>query len=166
MKGSSLYFLIFGLLLLLFSIIFTLNVVFKTQTDFFHVAPIEKKIVEEKPGEEEPGWTRYISEKEPEKELFPAEEIILSWDLVKADTLKDTLYKMSFQGLDKYQYFCLVQVLNSHQIKRSIEKKGDEYRIYLSLYSPSAAKVLLNELKEYDIYGQITKYKSEIKYKE
>jgi len=164
MKKGGLYLFIFGLLLIILSSVFTLNLFIKTKTDLLEAEPIEKKSFERPKTDSGPAWTRFMSEKKIVKDYYPANEIILSWDLVEADKLKDTLYKVAFENLDKYQYFCLVQVLNSHNIRRSIEKVNDSYRVILSLYSPSAAEVLMKELKEYDIDGKISKYKSQIKY--
>jgi len=163
MKKGGLYLLIFGLLLIIFSSVFTFNVFFKSKTDDFEFK-ITEKTDQPKNHEEPSSWSKLLSEKESIKDYYPSSEIILSWDLVEADKKKDTLYKITFEKLDKYQYFCLLQVLNNNNIKRTIEKIDDTYRIYLSLYSKSAAEILLKELKEYDIEGRISKYKSEIKY--
>ena len=164
MRRGGLYLFIFGLLLIILSSVFTVNLFFKTKTDLLEAEPIEKKSFERPQTDSGYTWTRFMSEKKIVKDYYPANEIILSWDLVEADKLKDTLYQVAFENLDKYQYFCLVQVLNSHNIRRSIEKVNDSYRVILSLYSPSAAEVLMKELREYDIDGKISKYKSQIKY--
>ena len=164
MKRGSLYLLIFGFLLIIFSAAFTVNLFLKTRTDILEAEAIEKKSFDRRESPPTSTWTRFISDKKIVKDYYPANEIILAWDLVEADKLKDTLYRVAFENLDRYQYFCLVQVLNSHNIKRSIEKVNDSYSVILSLFSPAAADVLMTELKEYDIDGKITKYKSEIKY--
>ncbi len=164
MQRGGLYLLIFGLLLIILSTVFTVNLFVKTRTDILEAEAIEKKSFDREASPPASTWTRFISDKKIVKDYYPANEIILAWDLVEADKLKDTLYRVAFENLDRYQYFCLVQVLNSHKIKRSIEKVNDSYTVILSLYSPAAADVLMKELGEYDIDGTISKYKSEIKY--
>jgi len=164
MRAGALYLLIFGLLFLILSALFTVNTFIKSKTDLADDEPVARGVPAKSPDAPASGWTRFISEKVIVKDYYPANEIILSWDLVEADKLKDTLYKVSFENLDKYQYFCLIQVLNSHNVRRSIEKVNDTYHVILSLYSPAAADVLMQELAEYDIQGNISKYKSEIKY--
>jgi hypothetical protein len=164
MRAGALYLLILGLLFLILSALFTINVFLKSKTDILDdEAPVRGvgAKVSETP---DSVWNRFVSEKVIVKDYYPANEIILSWDLVEADKLKDTLYKVAFENLDKYQYFCLNQVLNNHNVRRSIEKVNDTYHVILSLYSPAAADVLMQELAEYDIQGNISKYKSEIKY--
>lgn len=164
MGRGGLYLFIFGLLLIILSSAFTVNLFLSTKTDLLEAEPIEEKSFDRSKAPPASTWTRFISDKKVVKDYYPANEIILAWDLVEADKLKDTLYRVAFENLDRYQYFCLVQVLNSHKIKRSIEKVNDSYTVILSLYSPAAADVLMTELNEYDIDGKITKYKSEIKY--
>ncbi|MDQ1339094.1 MAG: hypothetical protein QG567_244 [Campylobacterota bacterium] len=163
MKKEGLYLLIFGLLFIAFSIFFTINIFLKSKSDFFDIT-ITKETNQSVATQEPSGWSKLMSERKNSEYHYPSNEIMLSWDLVDADKKKDTLYKVTFEKLDKYQYFCLLQVLDKNGIKRFIEKNDGSYKIYLSLHSKSAAEILLKELKEYDIEGIISKYKSEIKY--
>jgi len=164
MRAGALYLLLFGLLFLILSVLFTVNIFVTSKTELPDDHPVARGMTAKTAEAPVSGWTRFISEKAIVKDYYPANEIILSWDLVEADKLRDTLYKVAFENLDKYQYFCLIQVLNSHNVRRSIEKVNDTYHVILSLYSPAAADVLMQELAEYDIQGNISKYKSEIKY--
>jgi len=158
------YALVFGLVLLALSGAFTVNMFMTSKTDLLEAEG--PKVGLKTTPEEEPssGWTTFMKESDTIRDYYPADEITLSWDLVEADRLKETLYRVTFDNLDRYQYFCLTQVLNTHKIKRSIERVGEHYRIYLSLHSPDAAQVLMNELKEYDISGTVSQYKTGIKY--
>lgn len=164
MQRGGLYLLLFGLILLALSAAFAMNLFFESRTDLFEVdSPGPKAYTPESP-ERDSGWIGRMQGQKKPQNYYPAEEIVLAWDLVDADKKRQTLYKVSFESLDRYQYFCLIQVLNTHKIKRSIHKEGERYTIYLSLYSPHAANVLVEELKGYDIYATVAPYKSEINY--
>ena len=164
MKSGGMYLLVFGLVLLLLSVAFTINIFFTSKTDLLKAEGPKVGLKTVPEGDDKTGWTTFMKQNEAVRDYYPTDEITLSWDLVEADRLKETLYKVTFDNLDQYQYFCLIQVLNNRKIKRSIEKAGEHYRIYLSLHSPDAAQVLMDELKEYDIYGTVSKYKTGIKY--
>ena len=62
--------------------------------------------------------------------------------------------------LDKYQLFCLKQVLKELNLSSVINKVDtNKYDLYLTFYSKDAGKILLNKLQEYDIYGIIKQIK-------
>jgi hypothetical protein len=115
----------------------------------------KKLVIKEEPKKK--SWSIFLKENKITKDRYPADEIMLIWDLVDSSLRKETLYRLSVEGIDRYQYFCLMQVLENKKIKKQIKKENNLYKIYINLHNSSAAKLLIDELMAYDIDAKISK---------
>ena len=76
MRRGGLYLFIFGLLLIILSSVFTVNLFFKTKTDLLEAEPIEKKSFERPQTDSGYTWTRFMSEKKIVKD-YTANELFM-----------------------------------------------------------------------------------------
>jgi hypothetical protein len=162
-KQSGIYVFIFASLLLVLALFFSIRLF--NGTLFFQEPDYVKKTFVPK-AKDEQTWLMFMQDHNVSHSFYPVKEIELSWDLVDPQQKKEQLYKLSFDYLDSYQYFCLIQVLKQHKLNRTIEKLGNGYLVFLDLHSFASADTLLKELKYYDIDGVITPYMSNVQYKE
>ena len=160
MRGTNLYYFIFGFVLLFMSSFFAYNITTNVKID--STVEKQKKLVLKKEPKQK-SWSIFLKENKITKDRYPADEIILAWDLVDSDSKKETLYRLSIEEIDQYQYFCLMQVLKDKNIKKQIKQENGVYKIYINLHSASAAKLIVNELIAYDIDAKISKIRAPLK---
>ena len=143
------------------SAFFAYNIITNSKIDS-RVKEQKKLTIKKEP--KQGSWSIFLKENKITKDRYPADEIVLVWDLIEPGIKKETLYRLSIEGVDKYQYFCLMQVLQNKNIKKQIKKENDIYKIYINLHSSSAAKLIVNELMAYDIDAKISKIKTDVVY--
>ena len=143
------------------SAFFAYNIITNSKIDS-RVKEQKKLTIKKEP--KQGSWSIFLKENKITKDRYPADEIVLVWDLIEPGIKKETLYRLSIEGVDKYQYFCLMQVLQNKNIKKQIKKESGMYKIYINLHSSSAAKLIVNELMAYDIDAKISKIKTDVVY--
>jgi hypothetical protein len=165
MKQGGFYIVLFASILFLLSVAFSLKQFFSVKSD----ASIAHNAIEAEAKlkplmlEKEPEIGLFQNRQKP-KNLYPTSEVMFSWDLVPSGNKKEYLYKLHMEDLNKYQFFCLEQVLDHHHLKRTMEKNRNNYDVYLDLHNRAAANALAAELREYDIKSQISTFETEVQY--
>jgi len=164
LNRGGVYLLITGALLLFLSILFTLKLFLSDKSDNYEPDFQKYPFATSKQDVNGTDWFGSLRKKERLTNHYPVEEIGMEWTLVDPSEKKERLYKLSFEKMNGYQYFCLKQVLDHHRLKRSVHRINDHYNLYVSLYSLAAANALMKELAQYDLYGEMTPYETDIQY--
>jgi len=154
-RESSIYLVLFALVLLFLSLVFLVQKTGETQVRF--VAPSTDINTTETP-QEAPvaSWLKRLSGSQVKDNRYPAPEITLAWDLVPPQKRLERVFLLSFPSLDRYQFFCLDQVLTEKGIIRAVSQTDTGYNVYVSLKTETAARSLKRELARYDIYATMT----------
>lgn len=85
---------------------------------------------------------------------FPADESVLSWDLVDPEFRKNVVLVLRFDSPDRFQRRCLKQFLQSRQIAHAIDER-DFFDVRLKTKEEAQARLLIEELATYDLTASL-----------
>lgn len=142
---------ILSAVLLVFATVFSVKLLMSDKMSVLPVRPAKKVYPEEANVSGDFAIKKLKNVKKPENVV--ADEFRLSWDLVDPLFAKIIIYSLTYEKRDKFEYSCIKQVLDEHNISYTFKETNDTYDVYISLEQKLKALKIYEILRTYDING-------------